>query len=109
MMPLLLVCRSRPSDLSRGFYRPIFQKYDGLGAKNDGSFDANNVSGKNLGSQRATSMGQYLHIILMAKTAMANLYDTQENAYLDLASGRVDAILAEKVQAASWWITPNMA
>ena len=85
------------------FTDPYFKNTMVWVAKNDGSFDANNVSGKNLGSQRATSMGQYLQDNFDGKDGnTANLYDTQENAYLDLASGRVDAILAEKVQAASW-------
>mgnify|MGYP002260789475 CR=1 FL=1 len=36
----------------------------------------------------------------------AKLYDTQENAYLDLTSGRVDALLADKYANYDWLKSP---
>lgn len=56
--------------------------------------------GKSLGAQRATIAGQWLED--NAKGASAKLYDTQENAYLDLAAGRLDAILADKFVNYEW-------
>ena len=35
-----------------------------------------------------------------------SLYDTQENAYLDLTSGRVDALLADKYANYDWLKSP---
>ena len=34
------------------------------------------------------------------------MYDTQENAYLDLTSGRVDALLADKYANFDWLKSP---
>lgn len=56
--------------------------------------------GKSLGAQRATIAGQWLEE--NAKGASVKLYDTQENAYLDLSSGRLDAILADKFVNYEW-------
>ena len=38
----------------------------------------------------------------MADVVDIKLYDTQENAYLDLASGRVDGVLADKFVNWEW-------
>lgn len=59
-----------------------------------------NLKGKVVGAQRATIAGQWLedHV----KDAEIKLYDTQENAYLDLAAGRLDAILADKFVNYEW-------
>lgn len=38
----------------------------------------------------------------MGSNITAKLYDTQDNAYLDLTSGRVDAILADKYVNYDW-------
>ena len=63
-------------------------------------FSVTTLKGKVLGAQRATLAGQWLddHV----KDATVKLYDTQENAYLDLASGRLDAILADKFVNYDW-------
>ena len=55
----------------------------------NGSFDSNAIANLNLGGQRSTTPG-------------AQLYDNYDNAYLDLKSGRSDAVLAEKVSAKAW-------
>ncbi len=53
------------------------------------------------GAQRATLAGTWLEDELGSDVKIT-LYDTQENAYLDLTSGRVDAILADKYVQYEW-------
>lgn len=53
-----------------------------------------------VGAQRATIAAQYIEET--HPKAKLNLYDTQENAYLDLASGRIRALFSDKVTAAYW-------
>ena len=62
--------------------------------------DAGYLKGKIIGAQRATLAGTYLEDKLPDTTA--KLYDTQENAYLDLTSGRLDGILADKYVQYEW-------
>lgn len=59
------------------------------------------LKGKTLGAQRATIAGQYLEDHL-GDVANIKLYDTQDNAYLDLASGRLDGLLSDKFPAYDW-------
>lgn len=63
-------------------------------------FSPTQLKGKILGAQRATIAGTWLeeHV----KDAEIKLYDTQENAYLDLAAGRLDGILADKFVNFDW-------
>lgn len=70
-------------------------------AAKDSKLDPANLKGKVIGAQRATISASYLedHPI---KGADVKLYDTQENAYLDLASGRVDVILADRLVTYDW-------
>ncbi|MBQ0755561.1 MAG: transporter substrate-binding domain-containing protein, partial [Amphritea sp.] len=51
------------------------------------------LKGKTVGAQRATIAGQYLEDNL-GDVVDVKLYDTQDNAYLDLTSGRLDALLS---------------
>ena len=62
--------------------------------------DATYLKGKVIGAQRATLAGTYLEDKL--PDTEAKLYDTQENAYLDLTSGRLDGILADKYVQYEW-------
>lgn len=85
------------------FSEPYFSNTMVWLAKNDGSFSPKEISNKNLGGQRSTTLGAYLQDNYNGQDGnTVNLYDTYENAYLDLKSGRVDAVLAEKVSAADW-------
>ncbi|MBF0304471.1 MAG: ABC transporter substrate-binding protein [Alphaproteobacteria bacterium] len=59
------------------------------------------LKGKTLGAQRATISGTWLED-KVGKAATVKLYDTQENAYLDLAAGRLDAVLADKFVNYEW-------
>ncbi|WP_282340960.1 ABC transporter substrate-binding protein [Pseudomonas sp. PS02288] len=63
--------------------------------------DRASLKGKVIGAQRATIAGTWLEDN-MADTVEVKLYDTQENAYLDLASGRVDGVLADKFVNWEW-------
>jgi len=69
-------------------------------ATKDFKTDAGYLKGKIIGAQRATLAGTYLEDKLPDTTA--KLYDTQENAYLDLTSGRLDGILADKYVNYEW-------
>lgn len=85
------------------FTEPYFSNTMVWLAKKEGTFSPDNINNKDLGSQRSTTLGEYLLTNFDNKEGnKVNLYDTYENAYLDLKSGRVDAVLAEKVSAADW-------
>ncbi|WP_137818910.1 ABC transporter substrate-binding protein [Pseudomonas sp. 2FG] len=63
--------------------------------------DKASLKGKVIGAQRATIAGTWLEDNL-ADVIDIKLYDTQENAYLDLTSGRVDGVLADKFVNWEW-------
>ena len=63
--------------------------------------DEASLDGKVIGAQRATIAGTWLEDNL-GDVVDVKLYDTQENAYLDLASGRVDGVLADKLVNWEW-------
>lgn len=66
---------------------------------------ADDLAGKNVALQRSTVAADYL-----TKTfpkANAKVYDTQDNAYLDLESGRADLMLSDSAPALSWLMTPK--
>ncbi|HSC85305.1 MAG TPA: ABC transporter substrate-binding protein [Pseudomonas sp.] len=63
--------------------------------------DKASLKGKVIGAQRATIAGTWLEDN-MSDTVEIKLYDTQENAYLDLASGRLDGVLADKFVNWEW-------
>lgn len=69
----------------------------------DSGFDPNAISDLTLGGQRSTTPGAYLQDNYDGKDGnTVRLYDNYDNAYLDLKSGRSDAVLAEKVSATAW-------
>ncbi|MCO7570153.1 ABC transporter substrate-binding protein [Pseudomonas chlororaphis] len=70
-------------------------------AKTDFKTDKASLKGKIIGAQRATLAGTWLEDQL-GDDITIKLYDTQENAYLDLTSGRLDAILADKYVNYEW-------
>ena len=63
--------------------------------------DADSLEGKVIGAQRATIAGMWLEDNL-ADVVDVKLYDTQDNAYLDLTAGRIDGILADKFVNWEW-------
>ena len=63
--------------------------------------DKESLKGKTLGAQRATIAGQYLEDSL-GDVVTVKLYDTQDNAYLDMAAGRLDGLVSDKFPAYDW-------
>lgn len=63
--------------------------------------DKASLKGKTLGAQRATIAGQYLEDEL-GDVVSVKLYDTQDNAYLDMATGRLDGLVSDKFPAYDW-------
>ncbi|MGB0466891.1 MAG: ABC transporter substrate-binding protein [Pontibacterium sp.] len=59
------------------------------------------LKGLTVGAQRATIAGQYLEDNL-GDVVNVKLYDTQDNAYLDMSSGRLDLLLSDKFPAYDW-------
>ncbi|MBK8908143.1 MAG: ABC transporter substrate-binding protein [Rhodospirillales bacterium] len=64
-------------------------------------FDPQKLDGATIGAQRATISALYLEDNF-ADQVDIKLYDTQENAYLDLATGRTDAVLADMLVSYDW-------
>ncbi|WP_300730925.1 ABC transporter substrate-binding protein [Pseudomonas sp.] len=71
--------------------------------KVDFKTDVASLKGKTLGTQRSTQAATWLEDNVGGNIS---LYDTQENAYLDLTSGRVDALLADKYANYDWLKSP---
>ena len=69
--------------------------------KSDFEADKDYLKGKTIGAQRATIAGQWLEESL-GDLVSIRLYDTQENAYLDMASGRIDGVLADVFVQYEW-------
>lgn len=59
------------------------------------------LKGLTIGAQRATIAGQYLEDQL-GDVVDVKLYDTQDNAYLDMTAGRLDGLLSDKFPAYDW-------
>ena len=74
-----------------------------IGKKGD-DITVDGLKGQPVASQRSTVASQYLQ----EKHADSDikLYDTQDNAYLDLTSGRVRAMMSDKVTGIDWLKTP---
>lgn len=67
--------------------------------KKGSGIDPGKLKGKSVGAQRATIAANYAEGI---KGASAKLYDTQENAYLDLTSGRIDVLVTDMLPGYDW-------
>lgn len=59
------------------------------------------LEGKTVGAQRATISAEWLEEN-MGDVVDIKRYDTQENAFLELDSGRIDAVLADMLVAYEW-------
>ena len=85
------------------FTEPYFANTMVWLTKTKGNFNVNSIKNLTLGGQRSTTPGAYLQDNYDGKDGnTVQLYDNYDNAYLDLKSGRSDAVLAEKVSAKSW-------
>ncbi len=91
--------RMRVVDFSEKYYSNVlaFVTADGSSVE----VTKEGLKGKTVGAQRATIAGQYLEDNL-GDVVDVKLYDTQDNAYLDLTSGRLDALLSDKFPAYDW-------
>lgn len=91
--------RKQAVDFTDAYYT---NKLQFIAPKNsDLKADKASLKGKVIGAQRATIAGTWLEDNL-ADTVEIKLYDTQENAYLDLSSGRLDGVLADKFVNWEW-------
>ena len=70
-----------------------------IGKKGD-DITVESLQGQPVASQRSTVASQYLQD--EHADADVKLYDTQDNAYLDLTSGRVRAMMSDKVTGIDW-------
>ena len=70
-----------------------------IGKKGD-NVSVDDLKAQPIASQRATVASQYLQD--KHSDADIKLYDTQDNAYLDLTSGRVRAMMSDKVTGIDW-------
>ncbi|HKJ95180.1 MAG TPA: ABC transporter substrate-binding protein [Gammaproteobacteria bacterium] len=84
------------------FSEPYYSNKLQFIAPKSSDFDpSGDLSGKTIGAQRATIAAQWLKEHLGSKVKI-KLYDTQENAFLDLSSGRLDGILGDKYVNYAW-------
>jgi len=70
-------------------------------ARKDSNLDVDNLKGKTVGAQRATIAAIYLEDHMRGVVDI-KVYDTQENAYIDLAAGRLDAVLGDMLVNYEW-------
>ena len=85
------------------FTDPYFSNTLVFLAKKDSSFDpdnSNDIDDNLIAAQRSTISSQWLESTY--PKAKMKLYDTLSNAFLDLGSGRVDAMISDKVPALQW-------
>ncbi|MBY4675385.1 ABC transporter substrate-binding protein [Marinobacterium arenosum] len=91
--------RLRVVDFSEPYYSNVLAfvapKDKSLNTSKDG------LKGLTIGAQRATIAGQQLEDVY-GEVVNVKLYDTQDNAYLDLAAGRLDGLLSDKFPAYDW-------
>lgn len=87
--------RRKAVDFSDRYYSNSLAMIAKIGA----NIDPDNLSGKSIGAQRATIAADHAGKI---EEASVKLYDTQENAYLDLNSGRIDLLVTDRLPGYDW-------
>ena len=90
------------------FTDPYFSNTLVFLAKKDSSFDPANgsdINAHSIAAQRSTISSQWLENAY--PKANMKLYDTLSNAFLDLGSGRVDAMISDKLPALEWLGSPS--
>ncbi|WP_440454528.1 ABC transporter substrate-binding protein [Psychrobacter sp. ASPA161_9] len=90
------------------FTDPYFSNTLVFLARKESSFDpskSSDIDAHSIAAQRSTISSQWLE----GEYPKANmkLYDTLSNAFLDLGSGRVDAMISDKVPALEWLSSPS--
>lgn len=94
--------RQRIVDFTDAYYSNVLAFVAAKGKSLDTTKDG--LKGLVVGAQRATIAGQHLEDQL-GDVVTVKLYDTQDNAYLDLGAGRLDALLSDKFPAYDWLST----
>lgn len=77
-------------------------------AKKDSNFnpdDANDIANTEIAAQRSTISSQWLE--QTHPNAKSRLYDTLNNAFMDLGNERVGAMVSDKLPALDWLASPN--
>ncbi len=82
------------------FTDPYFSSGLLLIAKKGSDINQTNLDGKTVGAQKSTVASDYLEE--KSPKAKTSLYDTQDNANMDLINGRVDAVLVDQVVGTDW-------
>jgi lysine-arginine-ornithine-binding protein len=95
--------RSKVVNFTDPYYRNKLQYVAKKGVPLDISPAA--LKGKSIGAQRATIAAEWLEKNVPG--ASTKLYDTQENAWLDLEAGRTDAVLADQFLSYDWMQSPT--
>lgn len=88
------------------FTNPYYSNKLRFVAREGAYVDPRQVNGLIVGAQRATIAAQWLEDNLADKVTI-RLYDTQENAFLDLAAGRTNAVLSDFLPAYTWISSPE--
>lgn len=85
------------------FSAPYYSNFLQFVTKDGSGFKptADGIKGKVVGAQRSTISSQYLED-KYRKTAKVKVYDKQTAAWLDLKSGRLNAVLADLYPAYDW-------
>jgi lysine-arginine-ornithine-binding protein len=91
--------RLQAVDFTRPYYTNKLQFI--ASKKSEFKTDKKSLDGKVIGTQRSTIAGTWLEENLKDVVEI-KLYDTQEAAYLDLAAGRLDAVLADMLVNWEW-------
>ena len=86
------------------FTDPYYSNSLSLIAKEGASIDTANLAKHALGAQRATIAADHAAKLVGDD---AKLYDTQENAYLDLAAGRIDVLVTDTLPGYDWLQSPQ--
>lgn len=86
------------------FTNPYYSNKIQFVAAKSASLDASNLAGRKLGTQVGTIAAGWLEA--NAKGAEIKLYPNQDDVFAALASGEIDAVLADNFVIWQWIITP---
>lgn len=87
--------RKKAVDFSNRYYSNSLRMI----AKKGAGINPGKLNGKVIGAQRATIAANHAEAM---PGVSVKLYDTQENAYLDLSSGRIDLLVTDMLPGFDW-------
>lgn len=90
------------------FTQSYYEPSGSFVAATDKHYTLNDVNGKTIGVQQASTLEQYLEDVYRGKITVKT-YASIQDAFLDLISGRVDAVLADTPIAQAWLKQNNSA